>query len=227
MRIHYDTQILRSKLVAMTRLTQRTMDYFVNPMQDGRPELSRAAQNSREEMSAIRCWFASHGRALLRTGISADADSRFVSAAMRIAGALEVAHDAAIAWLEEIGRRDVASEGPAYKPAHDNAMLASGVCTVQVSEMDSLCKVLDLWSAIPPRQAPRMNPPDDCSIPPRDFAEAIPNEDFTQARLIRLQQRVCELLVKNQQLRMALMAERTASHPTNFVECRERGQRAI
>ena len=44
------------------------------------------------------------------------------------------------------------------------------------------------------------------------LARLFPPRDFTPARLVGLQQRVCELLAKNQQLRMALMAEKAESH---------------
>ena len=44
MNIQYDIQILRSKLIAMTRLTQRTVDYSIKAMQLGRPELCLAVQ---------------------------------------------------------------------------------------------------------------------------------------------------------------------------------------
>jgi hypothetical protein len=115
--------------------------------------------------------------------------------------------DSIILWLEETGRGKVANEGTAQKAAHHTARLANGVCTVLVSETNSLCKAPGFWGAIPPRQAPRLSQPDGWGIPSRGFAVAVPTEDFTQARLIGLQERVCELLVKNQQLRMALMAE--------------------
>src|SRR3954462_10324337 len=84
MSTHYEIQILRSKLIAMTRLTQRTVDYAIKAFQLGRPELCRAAQTSQDEMRAIRSWIANHGRSLLATGTLGDADSRFVCAALRI-----------------------------------------------------------------------------------------------------------------------------------------------
>src|SRR4051794_2486784 len=96
MSIHYDIQILRSKLIAMTRLTQRTVDYSIKSMQLGRPELCRVVHNARNEMSAIRCWINSHGRELLTAELTEAADSRFVCAALRISDALEIAYDAAI-----------------------------------------------------------------------------------------------------------------------------------
>ena len=266
MSIHYDIQILRSKLIAMTRLTQRTVDYSIKAMQLGRPELCRVVHNSKDEMSAIRCWIASHGRELLEAEIPGDADSRFVCAALRISGALEIAYDAAIEmaqqiemrfatgwipvtaeledagqfvnsllrlcslsllkrdvrhakavlhnggdgqsldlavhltphhltqatstqarfelaiircldgiagqtreiadsiilWLEEeIGQGNVGNEGAAHKTAGNTAKLASGVCTVLVSETKTPWKPLGLRSAIPLRPALRVNPPDD------------------------------------------------------------------
>src|SRR5215472_12502458 len=95
MTIHDEIQILRSKLIAMTRLTQRTVDYSIKAFQLGRPELCRTVQHSREEMGAIRGWIANHGRAILATRTPADADSSFACAALRISTALEVAYDAA------------------------------------------------------------------------------------------------------------------------------------
>src|SRR4051794_29459793 len=307
MSIHYDTQILRSKLIAMTRLTQRTVDYSIKAMQLGRPELCHVVHNSKAEMSAVRCWIATHGRKLLDTGISGDADSRFACAALRISGALEIAYNAAIEiaqqletrfatgwipvsaelqdagqfvnsllrlcvlsllnrdvrhakavlhsagaghsldlsvylthhhraqrtnaqvrfevaiirslegiadqtreiadsiilWLEETGRDNVTSGSAAQKPAHHTARLASGACRVIVSTTETACKAIASSGAISLRQAVLFNPSDD---------SCIPSEDFAQARLTGLQQRVCELLVKNQQLRMALMAERADTH---------------
>jgi phosphate uptake regulator len=311
MSIQYDMQILRSKLIAMTRLTQRTVDYSIKAFQLGRLELCRAAQNSREEMSAIRGWIANHGRALLATGTAADADTHFVCAALRIATALEVACDAAFniakhsairlaegwspvsAELEEAGNfvnnllrlcilslleRDVRhakavlqngnaaqsldlavylahrQDAPristharfelalvrsldeiagqvreiadAFMQWHDEVERKEIVtndapnqtaevahrCKISVSKTDLPCKTLVFWSTLPPRNALRLNPPDNGCIPSRGFAEAVPTEDFTPARMMGLQQRVCELLVKNQQLRMALIAERADIH---------------
>jgi hypothetical protein len=316
MSIHYDIQILRSKLIAMTRLTQRTVDYSIKAMQFGRPELCRVVHNSKDELSAIRCWIATHGRKFLETGVSGDADSRFACAALRISGALEAAHNAAveiaqqiearfvtgwipisaeledagqfvnsllrlcllsllnrnvlhakavlhnagaghsldlavylthhhlaqrtsaqvrfemdiircldgiadqtreiadsiILWPEETGRTNVTSGSAGHKPLRHIARLPSGVCHVAVSATDSPCKALVSSSAIPSRQAHCLKPSDDRCISSQSLPEAAPSEDFTQARLMGLQQRVCELLVKNQQLRMALMAERSDNH---------------
>src|SRR5947199_447373 len=89
MTIHYDIQILRSKLIAMTRLTQRTVDYSIKAMQLGRPELCRVVHNSRDEMNASHCWIATHGRKLLEADPSGN-DSRFACAALRISAALEL-----------------------------------------------------------------------------------------------------------------------------------------
>jgi len=212
MRIHHDIQTLRSKLAVMTRLTLNTLDRFVNAMQPGRPEPRRVTHNSGDEMSVIRCWFASHGRELLRAEAFSDADSRFVSATMRIAGALEVAYDAATVWLDEIEQGNVTTGARAHKTAYDTARSSRASRTVPLSETNSPCKVVALWNATPPHQALRLNPADDFCNPSRDLCEAVPTEDFTPARLVGLQQRVCELLVKNQQLRMALMAEKAESH---------------
>jgi hypothetical protein len=316
MSIHYDIQILRSKLIAMTRLTQRTVDYSIKAMHLGRPELCRVVHNSKDEMSAIRCWIATHGRKLLESGISGDSDSRFACAALRISGALEVAHNAAveiaqqieirlatgwipvsaeledagqfvnsllhlsflsllgrdvrhakavlhnagaghsldlavhlthhhlaqrtcaqvrfelaiirclegiagqtreiadsiILWLEETGRGNVPSGSAGHQPVHHTARLTSGAGPVTVSATDSPCKAPVSLGAIPLRSALRLKPSDDCCIPSRGFAEAVPSEDFMQARLMGLQQRVCELLVKNEQLRMALTADRADGH---------------
>src|SRR4051794_11549744 len=85
MSIHYDIQILRSKLIAMARLTQRTVDYAIKAVQLGRPELCRAVQNSRDEMNAIHCWIGTHGRKLLEAEVAGN-DSRFACAALRISG---------------------------------------------------------------------------------------------------------------------------------------------
>jgi len=316
MSIQYDIQILRSKLIALTRLTQRTVNYSTKAFQLGRPELCRAVQNSKDDMSAIRCWIASHGRKLLETGIPVDADSRFACAALRISGALEVAYNAAveiaqqietcfaagwipvsaeledagqfvnslirlcvlsllnrdvryakavlhnagagnsldlavylthhhlakrtsvhvrfesaiircldeiagqtreiadstILWLEESERGNAPSGSAEHKPVHHTARLASDACPVTVTATDSPRKALVSSGAIPPRPALRLKPLDDCGIPSQGFAAAVPTEDFIQARLMGLQQRVCELLVKNQQLRMGLMAESADSH---------------
>ena len=316
MSIHYDIQILRSKLIAMTRLTQRTVDYSIKAMQLGRPELCRVVHNSKSEMSATCCWMATHGRKLLETGISGDADSRFPCAALRISGALEVAYnatldiaqqiearfaigwipisaeledagqfvnnllrlcvlsllnrdvrhaqavlhnagagysldlsvylthhhlaqwtsaqvrfelaiigslqgiadqtreiaDSMILWLEESGRENLTSGSAVHKPVHHSARLASNACQVTVFATDLPRRALVPSGAISQRQAVLLKPSDDGCIPSRSSAEAVPSEDFAQARLTGLQQRVCELLVKNQQLRMALMAERAESH---------------
>jgi hypothetical protein len=42
----------------------------------------------------------------------------------------------------------------------------------------------------------------------RDDSDASASEEVWEARLAILQERICELLVKNQKLRMALMSER-------------------
>lgn len=84
MSTHYETQILRSKLIAMTRLVQRTVDYAIKAVQLGRSELCQVVHNSRDEMSAIRCWIAHHGPALLDCEDSAKSDARFICAALRI-----------------------------------------------------------------------------------------------------------------------------------------------
>ena len=316
MSIQYDIQILRSKLIAMTRLTQRTVDYSIKAFQLGRPELSRAVGNSKDEMNAIRCWIATHGPKLLDTGTSADAGSRFACAALRISAALEIAYNAAveiaqqietrfapdlmpvsaelegagqfvnsllrlcvlsllnrdirhakavlhnagaghsldlalylahhhraqrtsaqlrfeldiirclegmagqtreiadsiILWLEDSGRENVTGGSGVHKPEHQPVRLATGACRVIVSATDSACKALVSSGAIPSREALLLKPSDDGCLPSRSSADAVPTEEFTQARLTGLQQRVCELLVKNQQLRMALMAERADSH---------------
>ena len=316
MSIHYDIQILRSKLIAMTRLTQRMVDYSIKAMQLGRPELCRVVHDSRGEMSGIGCWIATHGRKLLETGISGDADSRFACAALRISSALEVAYKAAVEiaqqiearsatgwipvsaeledagqfvnsllrlcvlsllnrdvrhakgvlqdaeaghsldlsvylthhhlaqrtsaqvrfelaiirrlegiadqtreiadsitlWLEESGRESVTSGSAAEKPAHHTARLASGACRVTVSATETACKAIASSGTILPRQAILLKPSDDAGIPSRGIADAVRTEEFMLARLTGLQQRVCELLVKNQQLRMALMAERADTH---------------
>jgi phosphate transport system protein len=313
MSIQYDIQILRSKLISMTRLTQRTVDYAIKAMQLGRPELCRVVHNSKDEMSAIRCWIATHGGKLLETRIPGDAKSRFACAGLRISGALEVAYNAAIEivqqietrfatgwipvsaeledagqfvnsllrlcvlsllsrdvrhakavlnnagaghdldlsvylthhhlaqrtkaqvrfelaiiqclegiagqtceiadsiilWLEKPGRENVTSGSAQHKPGHQTVRLGRGTCTVvTVTATGSPSKAMVSSGAIPPLPALRLKPSDDCCIPSRGIAEAVSTEDFKQARLMGLQQRVCELLVKNQQLRMALMAEK-------------------
>lgn len=309
MSIHYDVQMLRSKLIAMTRLTQRTVDYSIKAMQLGRPELCRAVHNSKGEMSATGCWIATHGRKILEAGTSGNADARFACAALRIAAALGLAHNAAleiaqqidtryaagwepvsaeledagqlvnsllrlcvlsllnrnaghakevlqnagaghsldlavylahhhqpgarvrferaiirclngiadqareiadaiILWLEEATREKVTSGRAVPKSAHYTARLSGGVCQVSVSATESSCKTLACSPAIPAREAFIARPSEDSGVPARSYAESVPTEEFTQARLMGLQQRVCELLVKNQQLRMALMAER-------------------
>jgi hypothetical protein len=314
MSIHYDVQILRSKLIAMTRLTHRTVDYSIKAMQLGRPELCRAVHNSKDEMNAIGCWIATHGLKLQDAEISCK-DSRFACAALRISGALEVAYHAAveiaqqiearfaigwtpvsaeledagqfvnsllrlcmfsllnrdvrhakavlhdagagqsldlavyltdhhlaqrtsaqvrfemgimrcldgiadqtreiadsiILWLEESGRETVTSGSAGHKPASLTARFANCVCQVTVSATDSSGKALVSSGANSPREALLLKPSDDGCVAARSLAEPAPAEDFTQARLTGLQQRVCELLVKNQQLRMALMAERADS----------------
>jgi len=301
MSIHYEIQILRSKLIALMRSTQRTVDYSIKAMQLGRPELCRVVRNSRDETSAIRCWIKSHGQELLAADIAEAVDSRFVCAALRISEALGVAHDAAfeiaqqseirfaagwipvsaeledagqfvnsllrlcvlsllkrdarhaktvlhndgagesldlavhlthhnrthltsaqarfelaimrclegiagqtreiadsiLLWLEEIERgKNAAPRGEVHKPAHHTARLARRALPVPVSAPDLPHKALFFGGA----------------IPPRGLGDAVPIEDFAPARLMRLQQRVCELLVKNQQLRMALMAEKADRH---------------
>lgn len=316
MSIQYDIQILRSKLIALARLTQRTVDYSIKAFQLGRPEFSRVVHNSKDEMNAIRCWIVTHGRKLLDTGTSADAGSRFACAALRISAALEVAYNAAveivqqietrfapdlipisveleeagqfvnsllrlcvlsllnrdirhakavlhnagagqsldlalylahhhlahrtsaqvrfeldiirclermagqtreiadsiILWLEDPGRENVIGGSAVHKPTHQPVGFASGACRVIVSPTDSACKALVSSGTVPSREALLLKPFDDGCLPSLNSADAIPTGELTQARLMGLQQRVCELLVKNQQLRMALMAERADSH---------------
>ena len=310
MSIHYEIQILRSKLIAMTRLTQRTVDYSIKAFQLGRPELCRVVQNSREEIGAIRGWIANRGRALLAASKPESADSRFVCAALRISTALEAACDAGfniarhsairfaegwtpispelldagnfvnsqlrlcilsllkkdlrhakavlhnasagqsfdlavylahhdlaqrtnaharfelalvrcldgiagqtreiadalLEWHDEIERRESAEQGA----QHQTTALALDAATFSSFQTPSSCKMV--VSTTSPRQASGLIPSDEGCFPPRSISRAVPVDDFTQARLTGLQQRVCELLVKNQQLRMALMAERTDSH---------------
>jgi hypothetical protein len=105
MSIHYEIQILRSKLIAMTRLTQRTVDYSIKQCNLAGPSSARDIQDSKDEMSAIRCRIASHSRELLETGVSGEADSRFACAALRISGALEVAYDSAVEISQQIETR--------------------------------------------------------------------------------------------------------------------------
>ena len=112
MSIPSEIQILRSKLIAMTRLTQRTVDYSIKAMQLGRPELCRLVHNSRDEMSAIRCWIASHGPARLASQVAESADARFLCAALRIFGALQVAYDAAV----EIAKQSEIRLATGWKP---------------------------------------------------------------------------------------------------------------
>ena len=308
---HYDIQILRSKLIAMTRLTQRTVDYSIKAFQLGRPDLCRVVQNSKEEMAAIRGWIANHGREFLATRIPAGADFRFACAALRISTALEVACYAAFniarhsairhaegwtpvsAELEEAGNfvyrllhlcilsllkgdvrhaKAVLQSGSdrqgfdlaVYLAHHDlaqrvssharfetalvrcldgiagqvreiadallqwhgetvpgnladdaapnqTAAFASEAGTVPAIETNTPCTALGFQRANPPRPADRLNPSGDVFIPWRGHADGAATEEFAQARLMGLQQRVCELLVKNQQLRMALIAERADS----------------
>ena len=309
---HYDIQILRSKLIAMTRLTQRTVDYSIKAFQLGRPELCRAIQNSREEIFAIRSWIADHGRAVLATRIPAHADSRFACAALRISTALEVAYcaayniarhsamrfaegwlpvsaeledagnfvngmlrlcilsllkrdvcharellqnggagqsfdlgvllahhdlaqrtspharfelalvrcldgiagqiremaDALLQWHEAIERKDRSQDNA----SRQTTALAHETATFKVCGTAAPGTSLRFLGATPSRQHHRSKPSDDCCIPPRGSAETGPTEDVTPARLMGLQQRVCELLVKNEQLRMALMAESKSRH---------------
>jgi hypothetical protein len=120
--------------------------------------------------------------------------------------------DSIILWLEEDGQENVATVSGGHKPVHRIARLASSVCQVTVSLMDKPCKVLAASGTVPPRESLLLKPSEDGSVPLRGFAEVAHAEDFAQALLMGLQQRVCELLVKNQQLRMALMAERADSH---------------
>ena len=308
---HNDIQILRSKLIAMTRLTQRTVDYSIKAFQLGRPELCRAIQNCREEMCTIRNWIADHGRAILATRTPVHPDARFVCAALRISTALEVAHaaayniarhsalrfaegwtpvsaevhdggtfvnsllclcilslvnrdvrhatkvlqngdagqsfdlavylahhelaqrastharfelaliryldgivgqvreiaDALLQWHEEIEQRDFRADGTRGQNAR-----VPDLGTVLARGPAMPCDPLRLPGMIPARQGPRLNPSVDSCSPSRMNAEAGSTEDLTPARLMGLQQRVCELLVKNQQLRMALMAERAEIH---------------
>jgi len=306
MTIHDDVQILRSKLIAMTRLTQRTVDYSIKAFQLGRPELCRTVQTSKEEMGAIRGWIADHGRAILAARTSADPDSRFACAALRISSALEIAYDAAyniarhsalrftagwtpvsseledagnfvnnllrlcilsllkrdaqhakavlqdgiagqsfdlavylahddlaqrisaharfelalvrcldgiagqvreiadalVQWHDEIEQREGAPDGP----------LTRKVGMVPAARPALACNALRFVGAMPAPRAANSNPPDDFGLPSWKAAHAVQGEDFTQTRLLGLQQRVCELLVKNEQLRMALMAERADSY---------------
>jgi hypothetical protein len=124
--------------------------------------------------------------------------------------------DSIILWLEETGLETVTSGSAVRKPARHTDGLANGVCHVTVSATDSPCKALVSAGTIPPREALRLKPSDDGCVTSRGFAETVPTEEFTQARLMGLQQRVCELLVKNQQLRLALVAERADSHEDNL-----------
>jgi hypothetical protein len=312
MSIHYDIQILRSKLIAMTRLTQRTVDYSIKAMQLGRPELCRVVQNSRDEMNAVHCWIATHGRKLLDAGISGN-DSRFACAALRISTALEAAYNAAveiaeqsqtrfttgwapvsaeleyagqfvnsllrlcvlsllnrdirharavlhnagtgqsldlavylthrqwtqrttaqarfefaiirsldaiagqtrefadsiILWLEEAGHGVAAGKSAIRKPAH---VAVSGAFAVNVPAANSRSAMI-ASGVTPSCTAQRAKLFEDDSVSLHSVIEAAPADEFNQARLMGLQQRVCELLVKNQQLRMALMAERADVRP--------------
>jgi len=307
MTIHYDIQILRSKLIAMTRLTQRTVDYSIKAMQLGRPELCRVVQNSRDEMKAVHCWIATHGRKLLEAHASGS-DSRFACAALRIATALEIAYNAAveiaeqsqtrfaggwvpvsaelehagqfvnsllrlcvlsllnrdirharevlhnagtgqsldlavylthrqwtqrataqarfeldiirsldaiagqtrefadsiILWLEEPGHGVAAGKNAMRKPAH---VAASDAFAVNIPLADCRSAVI-ASGATSSCTAQRAKLPKDDSASSLATKEDAPADEFNQARLMGLQQRVCELLVKNQQLRMALMADR-------------------
>ena len=307
---HYETQILRSKLIAMTRLTQRTTDYAIKTFQLGRPELCRVAQNSREEASAIRSRIANHGRTLLAAGTLAAADSRFVCAALRISSALEVVFDAASniardsairfaegwtpvsAELADAGyfinrllrlcvlsllKRDLrhareflndGSAGQSFdlavylvhhdlaqrispdarfelavvrcldaiagqvreiadallqsheeiegseiagKTTHPHTVIVCRTTVVPVSMTDVPGKAVSAVSAVSSRPAHAFEPGEEVRVSSRSGDPAGRIEDTAQARLMRLQQRVCELLIKNQQLRMALITEKAGS----------------
>ena len=118
MSIHYDVQILRSKLIAMMRLTQRTVNYSIKAMELGRPELCHAVHNSKGEMSALGCWLATRGRKLLETGISADS-ARFACAALRISGALESAYNAVVKIAQQIQTRSATGWTPVTAELED------------------------------------------------------------------------------------------------------------
>lgn len=124
--------------------------------------------------------------------------------------------DAIILWLEEAGRGEMAGRAAAHKLPTDIARSTADASTVSVSEIDSLCHSLGIWSATPARKALILNPSADSGIPSGKHAEDMSREDLSHSRLTGLQQRVCELLVKNQQLRMALMAERADDQRDQF-----------
>jgi hypothetical protein len=155
MSMHSDIQVLRTKLLAMARLTHGAVDRSMKTTHGGREDMPRVARDSNQEMTAVRTWIAHHGDALLAAAQTDAADAQFVSAALRISRALEAAYVAAL----EI-------------------------------EQENQVRTASVWT-------PHT----------KDYDRSNPTEAFAEEQLTGLQMRVCELLFKNQRLRMALMAE--------------------
>jgi hypothetical protein len=155
MNMHFDIQVLRTKLLAMARLTHGAVDRSLKATLSGREDMRGAVRNDNQEMSAIRNWIARHEHALVTAAQTDAAHARFVSAALRMSKGLEAAYAAALEIAQE-----------------------NQVRTVTVT-------------------APNAKEPD----------TGIHSDEFADDRVTDLQMRVCELLFKNQRLRMALMAE--------------------
>jgi hypothetical protein len=159
----------------------------------------------------LALYLAHHHRAQ-RTSAKVRFELDIIRCLEGMAGQTREIADSIILWLEDTGRENVNGGSALHKPAHQPVRLASGACRVIVSATDSACKALISSGAIPSCEAHFFKPSDDGCLPSRSSADAVSTEESTQDRLMGLQQRVCELLVKNQQLRMALMAERADSH---------------
>jgi hypothetical protein len=156
MNMHFDIQVLRTKLLAMARLAHGAVDRSLKATQSGREDMrGGAVRNDNQEMSAICAWIARHEHTLMTAAQTDAAHARFVSAALRMSKGLEAAYAAALEIAQENQVRTV-----------------TGV-------------------------APNAKEPD----------TGIHTDEFADERLTGLEMRVCELLFKNQRLRMALMAE--------------------
>jgi len=96
MNTHEYSQILRLKLLDLTRLTQRGVDYAIKAYKLADPEFCRSVREYTYEIDVLQPEIADLVRDLLAMEVPAESSLRYTLAAERIANALRIIHSHAV-----------------------------------------------------------------------------------------------------------------------------------
>lgn len=110
MEIVYQNRILRSKMLAMSRLTQRAIEHSIRAIQHSSPGFCQNICDSMQEVQKLRRCISDLSRAVLAREVLADrtlnqSDSHFACCALQICNVLCNSHASAVAIARNIMRR--------------------------------------------------------------------------------------------------------------------------